>query len=160
MSTDEERTVQIGGVAEDRAAGMLHTEGQMTAGTEEDIRRAVPDFTEIELPTFKAKWAVVNGDLQVQFYLPAGAPDLKRAGANEQRRWEAYWLKQFPNALSPVAKKYFQADKPRLVAKYTDEVASWWFCARGFGEAVSPSALAEGFAAALDAELQASTESN
>lgn len=152
MSSDE-RTVQLQGVDADKAAGMLHTEGQLVEGTEEDIARAVPKFVESARAEFIARSAVVDHDLVVHFFLPRAAGDLKKADANQQKRWEAYWLEQFPQVLSPTAMEYFQADKSRLVAKYTPEVASWWFRARGFGDALDPVALVDGFYVALCGRL-------
>jgi len=156
MSNDE-RTVQLTGVSREVATRMLGEEGRMVEGTEEDVARAVPDFRRVNYPSFVAEHAVINGDLHVHFFLPTEAGDLKRADANLQRKWEAYWLETFPKFLSPVAKEYFQSDKPRLVAKYTEEVASWWFCGRGYGDALNPDELALGFERALDGALQAST---
>jgi hypothetical protein len=149
----EERTVQLQGVDADKAAGMLSSESRMVAGTKDDVVRAVPRFIESDRPEFFAKHTVIDGDLVIQFFLPKAVGDLRKADANQQKRWEAYWLQHFPKVLSPVAKEYFQADKPRLVAKYTPEVASWYFRARGFGDALSPAALADGFYEALSGKL-------
>ena len=137
----------------DKAAGMLHTEGQMVDGTEEDVARAVPKFTESKRPEFTARFAIINDDIVIHFFLPGEAGDLQRAGANQQKRWEAYWLEHFPKVLNVVAQSYFQADKDRLLAMYTPEVASWYFRARGFGDAVAPSVLVDGFYVELSGKL-------
>lgn len=160
MSDTNERTVQLTGMSESEALGTLHQEGVMVEGTADDVAGAVPKFERIQYRMFTAEHAVVNDDLHVHFFLPEEAGDIEKAGAREQESWKAYWLETFRDALSPIAKSYFQADKPRLVAKYTPEVASWWFCARGYGDALNPLELARGFERTLDDALRASMGSN
>lgn len=140
----DERTVVLGEVPPDEALRSLQLSSK-DEHTIEEVGRAVPVFKEVKLPEFRAQHAVVSGDLVIQFFLPVPAEELKRADAKVQQRWATYWLEAFPRQLSPVAKLYFQADKPRLVAKYTEELASWWFRARGFGDGLDPDGLAEGF---------------
>lgn len=156
MPHEDERTVQLTGMSRTEATQLLREEGSMVEGTADDVARAVPEFKKVSYPSFVAEHGVVNEDLHIHFFLPEGAGDLKRADANLQKRWGTYWLETFPKYLSPVAKAYFGSDKPRLVAKYTEEVASWWFCGRGYGDALNPEELACGFERALDEALQAS----
>jgi hypothetical protein len=153
MSNDE-RVVTIQGLPHEQAVSQL--QGELGEGVEEDVERAVIQFTEKSYKSFRSEYTSVNGDLTIHFFLPAAAGDLKTASPTQIRQWEVYWLKTFPEALSPTAKEYFQSDKPRLVAKYTEEVSSWWFCARGFGDSLSLSTLAERFFEKLDAALMGS----
>jgi hypothetical protein len=152
MSNDE-RTVALQGVPEDKVVGMLGSESRLMEGTEADVVRAVPRFVRTELPHFIAEFTVIDGDLVIHFFLPKAAGDLRKADANQQKRWEAYWLEHFPQVLSPVAMEFFQADKRRLVAKYTPDLVSWYFRARGFGNVVDPATLAGQFYAALNGRL-------
>jgi hypothetical protein len=154
ISMPDERTITIQGMSHEQAVSQLS--GEMAEGVEEDVERAVVKFTEKSYRSFRGEYTNVAGDLTIHFFLPAEAGDLKTATPSQVRYWEAYWLQKFPDTLSQVAREYFQADKPRLVAKYTEELASWWFCARGFGDSLSLSMLAEKFFERLDASLAGS----
>lgn len=153
-----ERKIAISGVSEAQAARMLSSEVGLPTGTAEDVERAIPKFISWDYRSFKADFAVVNGDIIIQFYLPAWIPslvgDLKKADPRVQAAWSAYWLEAFPAQLSPQAKEYFHADVPRLVAKYTEEVASWWFRAQGFGSVMNPQGLVAGFLLKFDQACQ------
>jgi hypothetical protein len=149
-----ERYVELGELGEKEGAYALGTEAVLTEGHISQVEEAVPQFIEKKYECFTAKHAVVGHDLVIQFYLPEAAGDLKTADARVQRQWESFWLEAFRDALSPVAQEYFQAEYPRLVAKYTEELASWWFRARGFGDSMSPLELAEGFERRLNDRLQ------
>ncbi len=153
-----ERSVQLSGVQQERAPGLLHTEGQLqtTAGNVSD---SIPKFHEVKLKNFRARHAVVDDNIVIHFYLPVSEEELKRADPRAVALWETWWLEKFPLVLSPVAQDYFSATIPRLVAKYTEEEASWWFRASGFGATMNPRRLAELFLERLDAQLSESASS-
>jgi hypothetical protein len=140
-------------VENDRAVSLLHSEVQLVEGSMSDVEQAIPQFETRSYPCFVAKHAVVGNDLVIQFYLPEAAGNLRTSDAKMQQRWASFWLETFRDALSPVAKEYFAAEYPTLVAKYTEEVASWWFCARGFGQTMVPQELAENFESKLNSYL-------
>lgn len=53
------------------------------------------------------------------------------------KRWniaalQDYWVNKFPITLNEVAQDYFDATSPRLQAKYTAEIKSWWLRAQGY----------------------------
>lgn len=140
-----ERQVSLGEIAPERATSLLQQEVQ-TESSVEEVENAVPKFKEKTYRYFTAKHGVVGTDLVIQFFLPKEAEEAARKGdATAQRRWESFWLETFRDQLSPVAQSYFHTDYPHIVAKYTEELASWWFRAHGFGETMDPVALAEGF---------------
>ena len=67
---------------------------------------------------------------------------------------ENYWLTTFPKILDESAKTFFDAGSPRLQAKYTEELVSWWFKAQGYGNRIDPDAYALRFFDVLDAALE------
>jgi hypothetical protein len=90
-------------------------------------------------------------DLVVHFFLP---PDLRPADGEELPiNFRSYWLERFPKALDEVARSYFQADSPRLQAKYTAELNSWWFLAQGYDHLVGLHTFVLGFLEKLDSSL-------
>ena len=101
--------------------------------------------------TFSAELAVTEGDLVFHFYVT----DEVNAGANPQK----YWHELFPEVLQKTAQEYFKADYPRLKAAYTEEKASWWMRAFGFGLVLDPHKLAYRFFDALDVALDAAIAS-
>mgnify|MGYP000636858847 CR=1 FL=1 len=105
---------------------------------------------------FKVEYGVKDKDIVIHFYLPLGDLTLLgKADPKTQKSWNAFWLEVFPAALSPAAQEFFRAGTPRILAKYTQEVASWWFVARGFGSQVlDPKTFAEQFLEKLDAVQQ------
>ena len=147
-----ERQVALGGVAENQAAGLLQAEGAMVEGTGQDVANAVPKFETKKYSSFKAEYGIVGDDLVVHFYLPEGF-DITSMGTQQQKLWSDWWGGDFPNVMSRVAQEYFEVEYPRVVAKYTEEVASWWFCARGFASSFDPHRLLETFLEKMDAAL-------
>lgn len=112
---------------------------------------AIPEFTTIsKYRGFKVEHTTLKGDLVLHFFLPKHAqlnsPEARNA-------WMSYWLNKFPAKLDEVAQRYFEAGYPRLMAKYTSEVASWWFKAQGFGEVLDAGAFLQGFFDQLEAAL-------
>jgi len=119
---------------------------------EVDVARGVPNFKQQSFGSFKAEYAVIDGDIVIHFFLPAQARVDTR---EEEQRWMQYWLGRFADVMDRTAREYFEAEHPRLVAKYTEEVASWWFCARGFGSNVlDPDLFVTKFYEVLDARIR------
>lgn len=104
-----------------------------------------------DLTTFAAEVAVTEGDLVYHFY----ATDEVNALPSPQQ----YWHELFPAVLERTAKEYFKADFPRLKAAYTEEKASWWLRAFGFGRVLDPHKMALRFCDVLDAALDAAMQS-
>jgi hypothetical protein len=105
-----------------------------------------------DLTTFAAEVAVTEGDLVYHFFVTQevnALPDARK-----------YWLELFPEVLEKTAQEYFKADFPRLKAAYTEEQASWWLRAFGFGHVLDPHKLALSFCDALDAALDAATQNS
>ena len=101
----------------------------------------------LDLTTFAAEVAITDGDFIYHFF----ANDEINRGPDPKK----YWLETFPAILEATAKAYFKADFPRLKAAYTEEQASWWLRAFGFGIVLQPHKMALGFCDALDAALDA-----
>ncbi len=147
---NEERQVVLGEVPEDEAREAL--KGEQKEWNAQSLPGAIPEFKDSNRYSFKAKWSVIGEDIQIQFFLP------KHAKLDDQRAaeaWQDYWLKKFAFTLDLVARRYFEADSPRLLAKYTPELASWWFKAQGFAHMLNPEAYVDGFLDLLDATLNA-----
>jgi hypothetical protein len=118
-------------------------EGEQTAGTLPVlplIFTTVNDYT-----TYAAEFAITEGDLVFHFY----ATD----EVNQRRDPRGYWLEAFPAVMERVAKDYFKADFPRLKAAYTEEKASWWMRAKGFGQVLDPHKFTYKFLDELDSAL-------
>ncbi len=96
--------------------------------SERDIGGLSPmEFDEAEYPEFVVEVALAGKereDYVVHFFPPKWPND---------ERLRTYWLDVFPVVLSDEAQRFFNAGPPTLVAKYTDENASWWF--RAYGQA-------------------------
>jgi hypothetical protein len=147
QNEEAERRVVIGAdISDEEAKRLLEDQSAMEISEE-----AIPKFTQVSTKSFKAEFAVVRGDIVLHFFLPKHAviesPESRQA-------WMNYWLKTFPAKLDPVAKEYFEADYPRIMAKYTPEVASWWFKAQGFGDVLDVAEFLSKFFEKLDAALQ------
>ena len=100
--------------------------------------------------TFSAELAITEGDLVYHFYVTAEVNALPDA--------RVYWYEVFAQVLERVAQEYFKATAPRLKAAYTQEQASWWLRAFGFGMVLDPHKLAYGFLHVLDAALDLEME--
>ncbi len=143
----QERQVVLGEVPEEDAKAVAKTkQPDIAIGA-----GGIPDFTDSHRYSFKAKWALIGDDIQVQFFLPKHA---KTDSPRAAEAWQDYWLNKFAAKLDATARDYFEADVPRLVAKYTAELGSWWFKAQGYSHLLDKKAFVEGFLDRLDAELQ------
>ncbi len=135
--------------AVDKIAGISQ---QAFSGTA--LGESAPQFTEFACRSFRAQHAVRDQDLVIQFFVPKHAVAALDT-PNGRVEWMKYWQTRFPEVLSPTAQRVFEADYPRILAKYTEELLSWWFKARGFGLVTDPNALAHHFYEELDKALQA-----
>lgn len=147
-----ERQVALSGMTEQAAHQLAAGIGAQGAFT--DLERAVPTFVETKTKSFIAKHTVIQNDLVIQFFLPAHAEQGVKTPEG-RKAWMDYWLQTFPPKLDVTARTFFEAESPRIMAKYTEEVASWWFKAQGFGMVTDPAALVAKFLQQLDAALQA-----
>jgi hypothetical protein len=152
-----ERTVPIGGMSKPAAHTMASTMRNAPASNISQVAKAVPDFTEVKKKSFTAKYTIIGVDLIVQFFLPTHA-EQHMPTPEGRAAWMDYWLKRFPPKLDVIARSHFEAEYPRLMVKWTDEVVSWWFKAQGFGSVTDPKQLAETFLEKLEASLQARDE--
>lgn len=105
-----------------------------------------------EYTTFAAEYAVTEGDLVFHFYVTDEV--------NKLTNPKVYWLERFPEILEPVVKEFFNADFPRVKAAYTEEKASWWLRAFGFGMVLDPHAFVDKFFNSLDAALEGAMTSS
>lgn len=151
--------------------------GESTAG---EVADAVLRFLELVYPEFRVKYHIGEADITVQFFVPATIvvedaeqdaqgsvrmvqrvvpleTSLSDAGVKLQRKWETYWLKEFPVVLDEVARECFRADNQRLTAMYVEELASWWFKARGFARGLMPQTLLHTFFDMLRSRLSSPT---
>jgi hypothetical protein len=115
-------------------------------GVGDQLLVEAPNFMSVDsYTTFKAEYAVLDGDIVFHFF------------ANDEINrlpdpWH-YWKTVFPRCLERVAEKYFAATYPRVRAAYTDELASWWLRANGFGHILNMDEFAKQFLERLDKEL-------
>lgn len=110
---------------------------------------AIPKFTKSRREFFSAEYALKDGAIVIHFFqlditLPWNTPD--------------YWRRAFAVSLDRVARDYFGAQAPRLRAKFTEELNSWWFQANGYGHIVDLSRFIKGFFEALDVDIAAARE--
>ena len=118
----------------------------------EGINKAVVAFTKVEdYTTFVAEFGVKDGDLIFHFYLTPELDEQPKDGPVA-----VYWMSRFPRVLDGTAQDFFKTGPPRLQAKYTQEMQSWWLRAQGFGENLEPDKLAYAFLETLDRDLDTS----
>lgn len=84
------------------------------------VTNSIPKFTEVEFKSFKAEYDLSGSNIIIHFFMP------------KRRVTELYWKDLFAQALNDIGQAHFQATAPRLVAKYTEELHSWWFKAQGY----------------------------
>jgi hypothetical protein len=101
-----------------------------------------------EFTTFIAEYTIKDDDLVFHFFL---TPELDKEPKDGPVA--VYWMRTFPLTLDKAAQNFFRATAPRLQAKYTVELQSWWLRAQGFGTNLDPDALAMRFLHELDKAL-------
>lgn len=145
---ENERQVVLGEVSPDDALSSLDKAPETTVGA---VQSAIPNFKEVSYRSFKAEWALIGKDIQVKFYLPKHAqlnsPEARKA-------WMDYWLNRFPEKLDLIAREHFEADRPRLIVRWTEEFASWWFRASSYAYLLSVEDFLLVFFEKLDSALQ------
>lgn len=148
----KERTVAFGVVDESRISE--HIQRQQTNDGDKislgSVIDAVPKFVPVtRFPSFRAEWVLQGGkDLVIHFFRPEGL------ASPPSQAHRDYWLTRFPTFLDSTARSYFHAERPRLQAKYTMEVDSWWFKANSYEHIIDLAGFAEKFLEALDASLR------
>lgn len=115
-----ERFVQVREVEEGKAPIAFQGEGDM------EVPKAL-EFKVVERRYFRAEHTMDGSNIVIHFFVSAA---MKESWTTTQI--EHWWLKEFATKLSDAAQEYFQATVPRIMAKYTAEVASWWFKAQGY----------------------------
>lgn len=142
-----ERTVVFGHVEEDTVGQTLTEQVQDNFSTKA-ISDGVPKFDTVsDYTTFTAEYTLKDKDIVVHFFLPK---DFRRSG----QAAHVYWTTTFAVALDSVAQEVFQATQPRLQAKYTEELNSWWLRARGYDHLIDTRKFMEKFFERLDEELE------
>jgi len=143
--TTNERTVAFGHVDEDKLGETLSRQQEKDNFPLGSIADGIPQFTQVPFyTTFRAEYALQDDNLIVHFFLP---PELNGQVGE-------YWTVRFPRALDLVARRYFSADRPRLTAKYTEELKSWWLRAMSYGHIVDFKGFVTGFFDELDHVLE------
>jgi hypothetical protein len=139
-----ERTVAFGVVDEGRVGEHIQRQQANEKISLGRVIDAIPQFIQVtHHPTFRAEYVVQNNeDIVIHFFLPV------------EVAFGAYWTSAFPVTLDRFAQAYFSATRPRLQAKYTEELKSWWFKAHGYGHIVDLSSFIHGFFDGLDAALK------
>lgn len=119
------------------------------------IEKAVMQFTKVnEYTTFAAEYALKDDEnIHMHFFLPKEMLDAASSEKHSPAIKE-YWTNIFPGILSASAEEYFGATKPRLQAKYTEELRSWWFLAQGYGDRIDFDKFVKLFLKKLDAALE------
>jgi len=113
-----------------------------------DLDGAVPDFTcNGNYTTFRVEHALIEGNIVLHFFPPEEMEDGPQL--------LNYWKTIFPTTLDVVARKYFDAESPRLYAEYVPELYSWYFRANGYSHIVDLLSFLEGFFDKLDEALEA-----
>lgn len=151
----DDKTVQLVDMSQEQAAKRFENESrkQETVG---GINQAVVRFTQVDdFTTFKAEYSWVEGDIIIHFFITS---EMKKLNTTEEGgpAIKQYWLHTFPLALDRALKEYFQADTPRVQAKYTPELASWWVRAQNYGDRIDPDLFVVSFFEALDQALESS----
>jgi hypothetical protein len=144
--SDNERTVAFGYVDENTVGGTLIEQHQRDNFGLSAIANAVPKFIPVEeYTTFRAEYVLQDGNIVIHFFLPT---DFRGSKGD-------YWAIQFPKALDATAQHCFQATRPRLQAKYTEELESWWLRALSYEHIIDLRAFLYAFFDLLDATLEA-----
>jgi len=122
-----EKTIVLNEVSNEEAGALMKEAPEAI----KDIRKGIPQFKKVDgFTTFRAEYALVHAassdDLVIHFFETPEHPFTD----DPNHKW--YWLVYFPNCLEEVGQSYFHATRPRLTAKYTEEMKSWFFRARGY----------------------------
>ncbi len=149
MPSDERYVDVEGEVDPDKARAMASSQAEVWDGSK--LHEAVPEFKKTKCYSFNAEWALVGTDIQVKFFLPDHA---KLNSPESRQAWMTYWLERFTSKLDCTAREYFEADRPRLIVKWTEEFQSWWFRASNYDHLLDVGAFLKPFFEKLDQALQ------
>lgn len=154
-SEGHERKVVLGPIHPEEARKLAMDVASQSCISANSVAKGVPEFTKEAFFSFRAEHTLIEDNLVIHFFVPKHA-ELCIKGDNNpaERQWMDYWLKVFPVKLDVVARKYFDAEYPRLQAKYTPEMASWWFRAQNYGRLLSPTQFTHQFLEELNTSLQ------
>jgi hypothetical protein len=140
-----ERNVAFGYVEEEKLGETIQRQQSQDHFPLGSIAEGVPQFIAVnDYTTFRAEYTLQDENVVVHFFLP---PEFKEQVGE-------YWTIRFPRALDATARAYFSADKPRLQAKYTEEMKSWWFRALSYGHIIDLKGFVMGFFDELDRALE------
>lgn len=142
--SEEERYVKVAEVAEGSAALPFAGTGELNMPEPLEFSQAVKRY-------FQAEYSYPGRDIVIHFFVTDYQKEHWQV--DQLERW---WLNDFAQALSAVAQEYFNATAPRIVAKYTPEVVSWWFKAQGYNHLIDRDAFVLGFLELLDETLHVS----
>jgi hypothetical protein len=116
-------------------------------------KEGIPSFTKVkDYTTFEAEYALKGRDLVFHFFLPKELTPVE--GARLPPATVQYWTVAFAKALDSVARSHFEAQQPRLQAKYTEELHSWWLRAQGYDHLLDVPRFVASFFEKLDATLE------
>lgn len=145
------KQVVLQGMNKSEARNMLNNMGEPIEAAK--IRDAVITLKPVVMDSFRVEYAVKGDDLIFHFYIPPRAEQtFNQKGAKQA--WLDYFLNRFKDKLVIVLQEYFECGAPRLQAMYTEEIASWFIKAQGFGNSADPDLLCRRFFEKLDAALQ------
>jgi hypothetical protein len=152
LNTSEERTVVIRDHMKDDEAkdGMRGAIDSTKAFL--NIPDCVPKFVQWQGRAMDAEFTIQGSDIIFHFFhkdMPGDKP-VREAVIRPESMTVPKWQEAFPTLLDESARNYFRAEYPRLMARFTGELQSWWLKAQGFGLALAPAALAEGYLELLD----------
>lgn len=147
-TTETERTAVFGYVDETRLDETMARQQDKDKFALGSIAKGVPNFIkETGYTTFLAEHVMRDGNLVFHFFYPT---DLKL----HPDRARVYWERSFAVALDEVAQRVFQATAPRLQAKYTEEMKSWWFRACSYDHIIDVQGFVRQFFDELDTALE------
>lgn len=139
-----ERYVAVADVSAEQAPSTLQGAGDL------NVPKPV-SFNEYRGSYFRAEYTPEGRDITIHFFV---SEELKTAWSLDSI--ESWWLNDFAASLSAVAQEHFQATIPRIMAKYTQELASWWFKAQGYDFLLDRAAYLNVFFELLDGSIHSS----
>lgn len=142
---EQEKTIVLGEVSDEQAGKLMYEAPTLIEG----LNKAVPRFKKVEdFTTFLAEYAMIGDDLVMHFFGTEEHPVDGSASSDH------YWQTYFPNCLNEVGQEHFHANAPRLVAKYTEEMKSWFLKAQGYSHLTDIDAYIRIFCSRLDNVLE------
>lgn len=141
MQEKSERTVVLAEVDNETAKGLLSQ--QPSFG---NVGEAILKFTTVTGYTnFRAEYALNGSNIVVHFF-----ETIERPWSNS-----GYWRDTFPAVLDKQGQEHFQAAFPRLKARITEEMKSWWFSAQNYDHLLNLDEFMTRFFDKLDSQIDA-----